>query len=145
MAAQTNLSTIGTYVDKLEERLADFTVAKRDIEKREAASRASEDRMQKAEIAKQELLGRVAELEEDQKTLLQTLAELVEERSSQQNYTQTLVDERNEIIDTLESMRKTYANLDEESRKFRSANDQWAVRSEELERQLNATLADAMP
>jgi hypothetical protein len=142
-AAQFNLSTIGTYVDKLEERLADFTVAKRDIEKREAASKVAEERILKAENAKELLLKRVAELEEEQKDLTQALKELAEERSSLQNNTRTLVEERNEIIGTLESMRQTYATLDDESKKLRNANDQWAVRSEELERQLNVTLVES--
>ena len=46
----SKLEIIGIYVDKLEERLASFAIAKRDISKREEACQSFEEKASAAEV-----------------------------------------------------------------------------------------------
>ena len=52
---ESNLTAIGTYVDKLEERLTSFAVTRRDMEERERVCKEIEESAIKTEAAKKEL------------------------------------------------------------------------------------------
>lgn len=75
--AESNLTAIGTYVDKLEERLTSFAVTRRDMDEREKRCKEIEKAAEESESQRQVLAVRVEEYqkgEEDLKKLLEELA-----------------------------------------------------------------------
>ena len=68
---------IGTYVDKLEERLADFAVARRDIEQREQQCQKAEKKAEEAEHEKEKLLKRIGELDDTNSKVNQPILDFV--------------------------------------------------------------------
>jgi DNA repair exonuclease SbcCD ATPase subunit len=140
-ATETNLTVIGTYVDKLEERLADFTVARRDIEQRETDCKNLEKKATDAENAAERLERKVEELEKEHEELKKLLEELVEERSKLQKEKDNLIKERSVLNQNIQSLRQSYAKLDNEAKSLKLSADQWQSRATKLEENLNITIS----
>jgi chromosome segregation ATPase len=118
-AAESNLTIIGTYVEKLEERLADFTVARRDVEERELACSELEKKLAAVEDQRESMQGRIQELEKEHDDLKSLLSELAEERSKLLESTKQNSDDRSTLEQTVQSLRQSYAKLDNEARDLR--------------------------
>lgn len=140
-AAESNLTVIGTYVDKLEERLADFTVARRDIEKRELECTKAEQKAKEAESQRDSMTNRVNELEQEHEDLKKLLTELAQERTKLQKENERLASERVLLQKDVHSLRQSYAQLDNEAKSLRQHKDNWRGRTDEIEHKLNETLA----
>lgn len=95
---ESNMTVIGTYVDKLEERLATFAIAKRDIELREKRCLEIEERVSQKEEENARLLTSIEELKKDQEELKHLLKDLVDERTQLQTEKTEIKSERDKIL-----------------------------------------------
>ena len=139
---ESNMTVIGAYVDKLEERLADFTVTRRDIERRENACKKVENKAAETENEKEKLQTRVEELEAEHIELKKLLDELAQERAKLRQETVKLTTDREALKQNAQGLRQAYAKVENEAKVLRETSDQWQVRSEQSEKRLNVTLGE---
>ena len=119
-AIESNLTVIGNYVDKLEERLADFTVARREIEKREKACQRVEQKAANITSEKQSLTVQVAGLQAEVLKLTADFDVLQKEA---------------------QMLREACTKLESEVKELNESNETWRVRTEQAQRDLNSTKA----
>lgn len=117
---ESNMTVIGTYVDKLEERLATFSIAKRDIEVRESKCVEIEESVLLKEEENASLLKKIGEFEKDQEDLKSLLKDLVDERTQLQAHRTDLINEREnnlaegvKLRDAISSLQTDLDNLDQ--------------------------------
>lgn len=82
--SESNLTAIGTYVDKLEDRLTSFAVTRRDMEQRERKCKEIEEAAAVIEAEKKDLEAKVETYSKEEAEVKQLLEELVTERSKLQ-------------------------------------------------------------
>jgi chromosome segregation ATPase len=140
-ATESNLTVIATYVDKLEERLADFTVARRDIEIREERCLQIERNASKAERQKNSLKKRVEELEAEHEELKKLLEELVQERTTLLKERDRLIAQRSAIEQDEQSLREAQARLSEEAEGLIKDRDQLKAQVDQMKKELNEASA----
>lgn len=167
---ESNLTVIGTYVDRLEARLAEFAIARRDIEVRESKCLEIEKSAKESAQEREQLNARILELEsekEEVKALLQELAsERANLRSSNHDLTseiRSLKDHETRLKESLSSLNSDYgelatANMElqhkldsyehkqmdiaESSAHFRDLLNQTDAKLEETQTQLQAALSE---
>jgi hypothetical protein len=143
-AAESNLTVIGTYVDKLEERLGDFTVARRDIEGREIAFSEAESKVHEVTSQRDGLQVRVRELENEHDELKKLLEELAQERAKLQKENAALSSVRSTLQKDVQSLRQSYAKLDNEAKSLReSAGTERSLLDKVHQELRNATLENS--
>ena len=91
---ESNLTAIGTYVDKLEERLTSFAITRRDMEEREKTCKAIEESAAKADEEVVAMKAKVEEFTKEQEDLKKLLEELALERTNLQKENRKLLTER---------------------------------------------------
>ena len=91
---QANVTMIGEYVNKLEERLADFAVARRDIDRREQKCIEMEKESQRIDEECTSLREKIASGEKEQEQLKTLMQEMVSDRSSLQDRIDQLTAEK---------------------------------------------------
>jgi chromosome segregation ATPase len=109
---ESNLTTIGTYVDKLEERLTSFAVTRRDIEVREKKCKEIEESALKTKAEMEQLLVKISDYEGEQEELKKLLEELALERTNLQKDNRKLLTEREFRIGEEEQMQARTASLE---------------------------------
>ena len=130
---ESNLTVIGNYVDKLEERLTDFAVARRDIERRERKCAEMEKRLQEKDGESIELQEKLKASEAEHAELKKLLEELATARANIQNETVQLREERN-------LLKRQMDILNTETTRLNDANNQ-LMDEIELEKALSIKLA----
>jgi hypothetical protein len=130
--AEGNLTEIGSYVDKLESRLADFAMARREIEQREAKCKELEDTSDSIMEEKEKLQAKLADYEIEREEHKQLLQELAAERTSLTVKSQT---DRSEL--ELNAMRHlgSIAKLENDNKSLNKVNCELQSRIHELELQ----------
>lgn len=115
---ESNLTAIGTYVDRLESRLGEFAVARRDIEIREEKCKEVEAAAVKTRRELEALTSRAKEMSKEQEEVKTLLKEMAEERVGLQAKSQKLIKERDSIKQdydnaqqVLSQLRKDYDDL----------------------------------
>ncbi len=78
---ESNLTMIGTYVRKLEERLGDFAVARREIETREKECLEIESNAKKVSESRKKLDDEIARLQKEHDEFRELVEELIQARS----------------------------------------------------------------
>lgn len=81
---ESNLTAIGTYVDKLEDRLTSFAITRRDMEAREKRCKEIEEVAVQTGSEKKELEAKLETYSQEQDELKKLLEELVNERANLQ-------------------------------------------------------------
>jgi chromosome segregation ATPase len=137
---ESNMTALGTYVDKLEERLADYTVAKRDVETREQTIGQLENKFKSTEQQKNTLQKRVEELEVEHESLKSLLSELVEERARLKKQQNDITKERDALEHTVQQLQSEHSELQSHFKNWNQTNEQWRFRVEAIARELNATV-----
>jgi DNA repair exonuclease SbcCD ATPase subunit len=137
---EANLTAMSTYVDKLEERLADYTVAKRDMEIREQTIGQLESKIQSAEQQKNALQKRVEELELEHESLKSLLSELVDERTRLKKQQTDITKERDALKHTVQHQQNDYSELQAQSKQWNQTSEELRSRVEAISLELNATI-----
>ena len=130
---ESNLTVIGTYVDKLEERLATFAIARRDIEIREDKCNKVEELAQALEIERDELKQEVAKYATEHDELKGLLDELVTERTRLNKDKQQLALERDDLFSEGKRLRECIASLENDVGGLDEALEEWRTKVAELE------------
>jgi chromosome segregation ATPase len=125
--SESNLTTIGTYVDKLEERLTSFAITRRDMEERERQCKQIEEAANVTESERKALQVKVDEYAKEQEGLKRLLEELASERASLQKDNRKLLTEREFRIGEQESLQENCASLETEVKAL--ANQAYEFRS----------------
>lgn len=136
---ESNMTVIGAYVDKLEERLADFTVQRKGIEKREKACKNLEQKAANATSEKEILTTRITELDAEHVELKKLLDELAKERANLQKEAEAMTSDRELLKKEAQNLRQAYAKLENETKALEKSSEQWRLRSQQVESKLNAT------
>jgi uncharacterized protein YukE len=130
---ESDLKMIGTYVDKLEERLASFAIARRDIEIREEMCNAIEKRSVEVEQECVMLQKQAIEFAAEHDDLKNLLEDLVKERTRLQNEKGQLNQERYDLIEVGNNLRATITSLLVDVSAMEKDIDEWKARASILE------------
>lgn len=130
---ESNLTMIGTYVDKLEERLASFAIARRDIEIREQMCNSIKQQSVEVQNECEILRKQAAEYAAEHDELKKLLEELVTERSAIQSDKAQLQIERDNLIIQSDMLRSTIVSLEDDVGGLHDVIDEWKYKASELE------------
>lgn len=134
---ESNLTVIGSYVDKLEERLATFAIARRDIEVREQACNIIEKKSAEVEQKCLDLQKQAVAYEAEHHDLKKLLEELVVERSALQKEKVELQKDRDSLVEERIMLRATIATLEENVTGLDQLVNEWKLMATELEASVN--------
>lgn len=129
---ESNLTAIGTYVDKLEERLTSFAITRRDMEERERICKGIEEAAINAENGKKILEEKVEEFTKEQEELKKLLEELAAERTSLQKENRKLYTEREFRMDEQEQLQGKHDSLVNETNVLSEQLFEWRSKYESL-------------
>ena len=132
-SSESNMTVIGSYVDKLEERLATFALARRDIDLREQKCKEIEERAILLEKERDELRAQVGGYDSEHDDLKFLLADLVNERTQLQNKNAALVKERDGLFAGGRTLRDTIASLEIDIESLGKYVSDWKSRVSVLE------------
>ena len=138
---ESNLTVIGTYVDKLEERLTDFALARREIEKRERKCREIEDVAAESEEQRERLAAQVSELEKEHAELKSLFEELIQARTKLQNDFNRLSSEKKALLAEKAKLEQDLKGLSGQLAELQQDRDHWHSQSIDIDKQLNATMS----
>ena len=163
---ESNLTAIGTYVDRLEERLTSFAITRRDMEEREKKCKDIEDSALKAEEQVRVLTAKVNEYTKEQNDLKKLLEEMALERANLQKQNRKLLTDQEFRVGEEERLKAAAAALEvdvkvltknlaeareeidalkislEAARSSNSDLQEQLARIEELEKELDASRSD---
>lgn len=111
-SSESNMTVIGSYVDKLEERLATFAIARRDIDIREQKCQEIEQRAILLEKECSELREKMSMYDVDHDELKSLLADLVDERAELQRENAALKKEKSNLVFEGSMLRDTISSLE---------------------------------
>lgn len=119
--SESNLTAIGTYVDKLEDRLTSFAITRRDMEERERQCKEIEEAAAVIRAEKKELEGKIESQIEEQDELKKLLEELVAERAQLQKDKRELATDSEFRIAEQEQLQAKCASLECEVKELSDA------------------------
>ena len=137
--AESNLTAIGTYVDKLEERLTSFAITRRDMEEREKKCKDIEKNAEESEIQRMSMQTKVEDFQKQEEELKKLLEELVVERTDLQKENRRLYTEQEFRIGEQEQMESTCKALQKEAVSMREQIQEWKKKCESLVPELEAS------
>jgi hypothetical protein len=138
-ASNSNLTVIGTYVEKLEERLADFAVARRDIERREAVCRDKENAFNATQNERDKLKKQYDKLTNEHKQIKALLEEMAGERKSLMSQPRNLEKQRDALKKEKEELQKSLEGHQNQLAVLKKVEAELLVDKKRLEDQLVAT------
>jgi len=142
--AEFNLTTIGTYVDKLEERLTSFAMTRRDMEKREKVCKEIEKNADDNKTQRKMMETKIEEFKTQEDDLKKLLEELVKERADLQTENRKLYTEQEFRIGKQEQLEENCKTLQTEvtaiSEEVVGWRDKYNSLVEELESSRNRQL-----
>lgn len=133
---ESNLTVIGTYVDKLEERLATFAITRRDIDVREQKCKEIEERAIQAELERDAMKAKAEEFAVEHEDLKKLLDELVQERTTLRSEKEALIAERDKLASGEKSLREALTSLEQDVVELDNVAQQWKSKVVELELEL---------
>jgi chromosome segregation ATPase len=137
--AESNLTSIGTYVDKLEERLTSFAMTRRDMEDREKICKEIEKKAQESEIQRKSIEGEVEELKKQEDELKKLLEELAMDRTDLQKENRRLYTEQEFRIGEQENLASQYETSQAQSASMRQELEEWKAKCENFGPDLEAS------
>jgi chromosome segregation ATPase len=138
---ESNLTAIGTYVDKLEERLTSFAITRRDMEEREKKCRSIEESSFKAETETKLMTAKVEDYTKQQEDLKKLLEELALERAKLQQENRKLRTEQEFRISEEEQLKAMVTSLEAETQRLSESLDEYKSEAESLRISLDAIRA----
>ena len=136
---ESNLTAIGTYVDKLEERLTSFAVTRRDIEVREKKCKEIEEAALKTQAEMEKLLVKISDYDDEQVELKKLLQELALERTNLQKDNRKLLTEREFRIGEEEQMQARAASLEAQVQSLKDYLHESQIKIDDLAPALEAS------
>ncbi|CAJ1942848.1 unnamed protein product [Cylindrotheca closterium] len=136
---ESNMTAIGTYVDKLEDRLTSFAVTRRDMEAREKRCKEIEEAAVQTESEKKELEAKLETYSREQEELKKLLEELVNERASLQKDNRKLATDSEFRVAEQEQLQLKCTSLECEVQNLTESLEELRSRSGLLESELEAT------
>lgn len=136
--AESNLTAIGTYVDKLEERLTSFAMTRRDMEAREKQCKEIEKAAEESEAQRKAMEAKVEEFESQEEELKKLLEELATERADLQKENRRLYTEQEFRIGEQEKLQTECERLRSEAGEMREQIIEWKEKCETLAPNLEA-------
>lgn len=133
---ESNMTMIGTYVDKLEERLATFAIARREIEVREQRCKEIEESSGVAERERDMLKQQMEELTVEHEDLKNLLDELVQERSAFRRENEAIAAERDKLLEGEIGLKEAMASLEQDVLHLDSVAHEWKSKVTDIELQL---------
>lgn len=133
---KTNLTMIGTYVDKLEERLADFAVARRDVDVRARKMDELEQEVKSLSEEKVALMDRLSAYEEEHVQLKQLIEDLITERKKLLRQNEQLDSQCNTTRAELQGLVTSFQSTTHELARTQNVTKYWKKTARELESQL---------
>lgn len=133
---ESNLTSIGTYVDKLEERLTSFAVTRRDIEEREKKCRDIEEKADTWEEVRKALQKSLDEVTKERQDLRHTLESLNTEKTNLQNENRKLNTEREFRTEELNRLQGKCDALVNETASLSEHLLEWKTKCNQLSREL---------
>ena len=137
--AESNLTAIGTYVDKLEERLTSFAMTRRDMEDREKKCKEIEKRAEESEIERKAIAEEADALKKQEDELKKLLEELAGERATLQKENRRLYTEQEFRIGEQEKLTSEYEALQTEAASMRKEVEELKAKSDYLVPDLEAS------
>ena len=133
---ESNLTVIGTYVDKLEERLASFAISRRDMDLREQKCKEIEERSEQVSRERDAMKKKVEEFTVEHEDLRKLLDELVQERRALQSEMEALTTERDKLLDGESILRQTITSLEQDVSHLERVAKEWRSQVIKLELQM---------
>jgi chromosome segregation ATPase len=133
---ESNLTVIGTYVDKLEERLATFAITRRDIDVREQRCKEIEERVVQAESERDEMKQKAEEFAVEHEDLKKLLDELVQERTTLRHEKEALIAERDKLLAGENALREAVTSLEQDVEELDGVAQEWRSKVVQLELEL---------
>lgn len=130
--AESNLTAIGTYVDKLEDRLTSFAITRRDIEDREKKCKEIEQAAQETDKKRISLQAQVKEYQLQEEDLKRLLEELATERTNLQKENRKLCTEREFRIGEQEVLESKLKILGSEKKSLEEELQAYELKCENL-------------
>ncbi|KAG7339267.1 hypothetical protein IV203_002473 [Nitzschia inconspicua] len=130
--AESNLTAIGTYVDKLEDRLTSFAITRRDMEEREKKCQEIERAAEETEIQRKALQTQVEEFQTQQEELKKLLEELASERTNLQKENRKLSTEKEFRTGEQEQLEAKFKALETEKKTVEEELQEWKDKCENL-------------
>jgi hypothetical protein len=141
-STESNMTIIGSYVDKLEDRLATFAIARRDIEVRELKCKELEEKASLWEIECIELRNRLKNVTAEQDELKSLLEDLVKERAELQKTNNSLSKERTGLLSNASMLRDTISSLEIDVDSLGKVLSEWKFKVSELESEIESRSAE---
>ncbi|KAL3931080.1 MAG: hypothetical protein SGBAC_011469 [Bacillariaceae sp.] len=126
---ESNLTAIGTYVDKLEDRLTSFAITRRDMEAREKRCKDIEEAAVQTDSEKKELEAKLETYSQEQEELKKLLEELVNERANLQKDNRKLATDSEFRIAEQEQLQVKCTSLECEVKNLTEALEELRSRS----------------
>jgi len=137
--AESNLTAIGTYVDKLEERLTSFAMTRRDMEEREKKCKEIEKNAEEKEIQRKSIQMKVEEFQKQEDDLKKLLEELVSERTDLQEENRRVYTEQEFRIGEQEHLKANCKILEGEAKSMRDEIQELKATCESLVPELESS------
>lgn len=132
-STESNMTVIGTYVDKLEERLATFALARRDIDAREQKCLEIEDRAIALQKECDNLRDQIKGYDVEHDELKSLLGDLVNERAELQRENAALQKEKSSLVAEGSMLRDTISSLEIDVDSLGKCVSEWKTRVSDLE------------
>ena len=136
--AESNLTAIGTYVDKLEDRLTSFAMTRRDMEEREKKCKEIEKKAEESETKRKSAESELEELKKQEEELKKLLEELAVDRTALQKENRRLYTEQEFRIGEQEKLTSEHESLQTQSTSIREELEEYKARCEALAPDLEA-------
>lgn len=136
---ESNLTMIGTYVRKLEERLGDFAVARREIEMREQKCLEIENEAEESNRARKMLEDEVVALQEEHQDFRELIEDLIQARSRLKLESDQLRNERDILKQKQSRLEDNVQDLTGKIASLQNENNLLTSRYFSLEKEYNTT------
>ena len=140
---ESNLTMIATYVDRLENRLADFAVKRRDIDLREKKCAEMEQTAANMTKLRDALQKQIETYEAERAELKSLLQEMAEERNKFKAQQMKLVHESTELKQNKTKLENSLTSLQQDYHSLQAANMELQAKAKALETQVNTSTASA--
>jgi len=141
--SETKHSEIGRYVDMLEERLANFSITRRDLEVRERECKKAEARVGQMENERESLRSKIEELEAERKEFKSVFEELGQELVTLRQENALLLEEKEALERGAQRSREALASLENNMKRLDQETKEWESKANALEIELNSTKSAA--
>jgi len=140
-ATESNMTVIGTYVDRLEERLANFAITKREIEIREKKCAEIETCIVKVEGENEGQKVKITEFQAEHNEIKGLLKELTDERTQLHSDKLDMTKEKDGLISEGSTLRDTISSLEVDVDSLNIVVSEWKLQVAERESRIDKQIS----